>query len=359
MIKVLVLATSRKTRGGVTSVVKAHEQGEQWKKYHCKWIETHRDNGLLVKFLMVIPAFIQYVFLLPFYDLVHIHTSEPPSALRKVVFMWLAKVWRKKTIVHFHSFSPETTIRSRFACLYRYLFGKADRVVVLSEYWKREVMKEVPSAKVDVIYNPCLAEVKELAAGCVEYKGASPKTHTILYAGTVNHRKGYADMVKAFAKIAKKHADWLIVFAGNGEIEQGKALAESLGIGNQTKWLGWVRGEEKDKAFREATIFCLPSYAEGFPMSVLDAWSYGLPVITTPVGGIPDVAKDGENMLLFEPGDVDALTGCMERMITDKELRDRISMASLGFSRGMFNISTINNEIENLYKKIVKINNYN
>ena len=45
MTKVLVLATSRKTRGGVTSVVKAHEQGEQWKKFHCKWVETHRDNG--------------------------------------------------------------------------------------------------------------------------------------------------------------------------------------------------------------------------------------------------------------------------------------------------------------------------
>ena len=353
MTKVLVLATSRKTRGGVTSVVKAHEQGEQWKKYRCKWIETHRDNGLLVKFLMVIHAFIQYVFLLPFYDLVHIHTSEPPSALRKVPFMWWAKVWRKKTIVHFHSFSPETTIRSRFACLYRYLFGKADRVVVLSEYWKSEVMKEMPSAKVVVIHNPCLAEVKELAVGCVEYNGASPKIHSILYAGTVNHLKGYADMVKAFAKIAKNHPDWQIVFAGNGEIEQGKALAESLGISNQTKWLGWVRDEDKDKAFREATIFCLPSYAEGFPMSVLDAWSYGLPVITTPVGGIPDVAKDRENMLLFNPGDVDALSECMEQMITDKELRDRISRASLEFARKRFNIDKINGEVEKLYAEVL------
>ena len=262
-------------------------------------------------------------------------------------------MWRKKTIVHFHSFSPETTIRSRFACLYRYLFGKADRVVVLSEYWKREVMNEVPSAKVEVIYNPCLAEVKELAVGCVEYKGATPKTHSILYAGTVNHRKGYADMVKAFAKIAKNHPDWQIVFAGNGEIEQGKALAGSLGISNQTKWLGWVRGENKDKAFREATIFCLPSYAEGFPMSVLDAWSYGLPVITTPVGGIPDVAKDGENMLLFEPGDVDALAGCMDRMITDKELRDRISRASLEFARDTFNVESIGKEVGLLYENIL------
>lgn len=177
----------------------------------------------------------------------------------------------------------------------------------------------------------------------------------ILYTGTVNHRKGYADMVKAFAKVAHKHKDWQIVFAGNGEIEQGKAMAESLGISSQTVWLGWVRGDEKYKAFREASIFCLPSYAEGFPMSVLDAWSYGLPVITTPVGGIPDVAKDGENMLLFNPGDVDALAECMERMISDKELRDKISMASLEFARVRFNIKTINKEIEDLYVSIISV----
>ena len=215
-------------------------------------------------------------------------------------------------------------------------------------------MKEVPSANVVVIYNPCLAEVKNLAVGCIEYKREQPKVHSILYAGTVNHRKGYADMVKAFAKIAHSHKDWQIVFAGNGEIEQGKVLAESLGISAQTKWLGWVIGDEKDKAFREASIFSLPSYAEGFPMSVLDAWSYGLPVITTPVGGIPDVAKDGDNMLLFIPGDVDALADCMDRMITDKELRDRISMASLEFARVRFNIETINREVEKLYEEVLK-----
>ena len=89
-------------------------------------------------------------------------------------------------------------------------------------------------------------------------------------------------------------------------------------------------------------------------MSVLDAWSYGLPVITTPVGGIPDVAKDGENMLLFNPGDVDALADCMERMIADKELRDRISMASLEFARVRFNIQTINREVEKLYEEVLK-----
>lgn len=353
MPKVLVVATSRKTRGGITAVVKAHEMGEQWKKYHCTWIETHRDTWLLVKILIMTHAFLKYLFLLPFYDLVHIHTSEPPSALRKVPFMWWAKIWRKKIIVHFHSFSPETTIRSKYAFIYSYLLGKADRVVVLSEYWRCEVVKEFPMANVVVIYNPCLTEIPRRPSSFANDDEVEPKVHSILYAGTVNQRKGYADMVKAFSKLAKDFPDWQIVFAGNGEIEQGKALAEELGISSQTLWIGWVSGTGKDKIFREATVFCLPSYAEGFPMSVLDAWSYGLPVITTPVGGIPDVAKDGENMLLFNPGDIDALAICMERMISDAELRMRISRASLEFARTTFNVKTINDKLERLYEDLL------
>lgn len=354
MPKVLVVATSRKTRGGITSVVKAHEQGEQWEQYHCRWIETHRDKGMFTKMFYLFRGFVEYIFLMPFYDLTHIHMSEPMSAIRKVPFMTWAKLWRKKTIVHFHSFSPETTVRSRFAFLYRYLFGNADRVVVLSEYWKREVLKEIPSAKVIVVYNPCLVHVTKLSVGFADYDGPLPQAHSILYAGTVNQRKGYADMIKAFAKIAKRYEDWQLVFAGNGEIESGKNLAEELEISNQILWLGWVSGADKDRAFQEATVFCLPSYAEGFPMSVLDAWSYGLPVITTPVGGIPDVARDGENMLLFEPGDVDGLAKCMERMITDRELRDNISRASLEFARTTFNIDTINRQIGKLYREVLK-----
>lgn len=353
MTKVLVIATSRKTRGGITSVIKAHESGKQWKKYHCKWIETHRDDGLPIKMLMVIWAYARYMLLLPFYDLVHIHTSEVPSALRKVPFMWLARIWGKRTIVHFHAFSPETTIRSKFSFIYHYLFEQADTVIVLSEYWRKEVIKEMPQCNTVIIYNPCTTKVPPSSCEHRANNGRFDKINNILYAGTINRRKGYEDMIRAFAKIAKSHQEWQIVFAGNGEIEQGKRIAKGLGIEKQTIWLGWVKGADKDKTFREASIFCLPSYAEGFPMAVLDAWSYGLPVITTPVGGIPDVAKDGENMLLFNPGNVDALAICMERMITDMELRNKISDASLELANTTFNIETINKQIEKLYDELL------
>lgn len=346
MPKVLVIATSIKTRGGITSVIKAHQQGIQWKEFHCKWIGTHIDRGTVWKLFYFIRGLLTYIVFLPTCTIVHIHTSEPPSALRKCLFMWLAKLFGKKTIVHFHSFSPETTINGKFKKVYRYLFTNADVVIVLSELWKKYVNDTFGLGdKVRVVYNPCTADISTKKCD---------KKKQILYAGTVNARKGYGDMIKAFAKIAPDFPDWQIVFAGNGEVEQGKKLARDLGIESQTVFLGWVSGEAKDKAFKEATIFCLPSYAEGFPMSVLDAWSYGLPVITTPVGGIPDVAQDGINMLLFNPGDINMLEKQMKRMIEDDSLRNKISKQSTLLVSTTFNIDTINKEIGKIYNELCK-----
>lgn len=337
-------ATSRKTRGGITSVVKAHEKGKQWKEYHCRWIETHRDKGAAVKLGYLICGFVEFLLLLPFYGIVHVHTSEPPSACRKLPFVVLAKLWRKKVIVHFHAFSPETTFRSKYKKVYRWLFGKADMLIVLSPTWEQSVKETFPQLNnIKVVYNPCTVEILP-----ARYE----KRKQILFAGTLNQRKGYADMIKAFAKIAQQHRDWQLVFAGNGEVEQGKALASSLGIERQTIFLGWVNGEAKDKAFKEASVFCLPSYAEGFPMAVLDAWAYGLPVVTTPVGGMPDIAEDGKNVLLFTPGDIDGMAQCFERMISDEQLRSNIAEESTKFAQEKFAVEVINRQIGEIYRRL-------
>lgn len=351
MTKVLVVATSRKTRGGITAVIKAHETGEQWNKFHCHWVQTHRDGSALVKMWYFITGMLDMLLRVLFYDIVHIHTSHHVTAKRKSYFMKIAKLFGKKTIVHFHAFDIESTIQGAYRERFEYLFRNADKVLVLSEWWKEKVSEEIFSGEyaamrdnLQVMYNPC---------PIIEQKPAPQKGKYFLYAGTVYARKGYADLIKAFGKIAKKHPDWKVKIAGNGEIEQGKALAAELGIANQVEFLGWVSGDQKDKAFREASIFCLPSYAEGFPMAVLDAWAYGIPVITTPVGGIPDVAKDGENMLLFNPGDIDALAVQLERMITDDVLREHITNASKDFAANKFNVNTINNQLGDLYEELI------
>lgn len=351
--KVLVVATSRKTRGGITSVVKAHETGEQWNKFHCKWIETHRDGYLAMKLWYLFTALIEYILILPFYDIVHIHIATTQSARRKKLFYLLARLMKKKIIFHFHPSNEKFLFEKNVNTLYRQLFNNADKILVLSEQWIRwleEALGEgVWRDKIQVLYNPCP----------IVRRDSNYKKKQILFAGTLMRRKGYDVLLRAFGKIANKYPDWTVAFAGvpNGEdgfdgIEDGKKICSELNITNQVKWLGWISGESKERVFNESSIYCLASEGEGFPMGLLDAWAYGLPCVMTPVGGIPDIVKNNVEGLIFPVGDVDSLANAIERMICYKELRESIISSSDKLVYNEFNIKNICRKLENIYTRI-------
>ena len=87
-------------------------------------------------------------------------------------------------------------------------------------------------------------------------------------------------------------------------------------------------------------------------MGVLDAWAYGLPVITTPVGGIPDIAKDGKNCLLFIPGDTDKLAEQMDKMMSSETLRIYIAKESSELAKGIFSVEEVTGRLENIYRTL-------
>lgn len=342
MTKVLVVATSKKTKGGITSVIKAHECGLQWKTYHCHWIQTHCDGSILIKLYYLVTAFIEYLFLLPFYDIVHIHHSLQNSTHRKFFFFKLAKLCRKKTIVHVHCGNQLLKCWNKD---YQYMYSKCDIAIALSNSIGNIIESFVGKRNnIRILYNPCPI--------ISDNKNIYVKEKQILFSGTLSEGKGYHILIEAFAIISKKYPEWKIVFAGDGEIQKANKLAEEFGIKQQCMFLGWVDGAVKDKVFRETSIFCLPSYAEGFPMAVLEAWAYGLPVIATPVGGIPDVGIDGENMLLFNPGDVEKLSKQLDLLISNDVLRSKIEIESQKFAKYEFNMQTINKQLGGIYKEL-------
>jgi glycosyltransferase involved in cell wall biosynthesis len=341
--KVLVVATSRKTRGGITSVVKAHEQGEQWVEYSCCWIETHIDRSNLYKLLYFIKSLLIYVVYIPFYQLIHIHFSEPTSAIRKNLYFSIAKLFKKKIILHFHAFSKETTLNGRYKRLYIKLIEGADAIIVLSGYWKNEIEKVLGNSnKIKVIHNPCPT-----------VKTSKKKKKAILFAGKLEKRKGYDDLICAFGRIALKYKDWRLLIAGNGEMEEAKRLIYENKVIGKVDLLGWIKGNEKDAIFQEASIFCLPSYAEGFPMAVLDAWAYGIPVICTIAGGLTDIIRDRENAMIVECGNINQLANRIEIIINDSNLRKKLSLKSYELANTKFNLKNINKQIGNLYKELI------
>lgn len=340
--KVLVVSPSRKTLGGITAVVNLYEQSPMWKKYHCRWIGTYRNGRNIIKLLYAMKAIFQYIYLLPFYNIVHIHFSLKGSALRKLPFFIIAKLCNKKTIIHLHCGSQ---INEIWSSIYQYMFVHCDCGIVLAENIKTTIEQHIgKSDKIHVIYNPC-PKIPNLT----NYN----KQNIILFSGRITKGKGYMDLIRAFSMISQNHPSWKIVLAGYGEIKQARLLAQELGISKQVLLPGWVDGEMKHKTFSEAELLCLPSYAEGFPMAVLDACAYGLPIITTPVGGIPDVAIDNVNMLLFDPpGNIELLSQCLDRLISDKNLRDKLAKEAQNLAATKFNVNTIVNQIGDIYEKL-------
>lgn len=339
--KVLVVATSRKTRGGITSVVKAHETGEQWNKYKCKWIESHRDGGYIRKLWYLTNALIKYFFLLPFYDIVHIHVGAEASVPRKTIFAAICRIYKKKLIIHFHPSSEILLFEQKHSKGIKNLFSYSDLLIVLAPQWVKYIDKAFPDNKfnIKVLYNPCPKAIRSIAK----------KENNILFAGAIRERKGYNRLLEAFAKIAHKYPAWKLVFAGNGEIEKAQELAAELNINKQTKFLGWVSGKDKEDAFHKASIYCLPSWGEGFPMGVIDAWAYGIPVVTTPVGGIVDIIEHGINGLIFDVYNTDELASCLEKLIISESNRNRIIKEADKLVNNEFNIKQIAKELDKIY----------
>ena len=199
--RVLVVATSSKTRGGITAVINSYKTTQFWSVFNCVWIETHIDRGSFLKILYFFTSILNFVALLPKASLVHVHLSAPMSAIRKFPFLVLAKLFKIPILIHFHAFSAESTIDKSYSKLYYRIFKMADTIIVLSESWKKGIIKDlkIHESKIEVLYNPC--------PKINSNKNNVLKTNTILYAGTIESRKGYKDLIVAFAKISEIYKD--------------------------------------------------------------------------------------------------------------------------------------------------------
>ena len=118
-------------------------------------------------------------------------------------------------------------------------------------------------------------------------------------------------------------------------------------LDEMVKFVGWVSGDAKSKILSTTDILVLPSYYEGLPISVLEAMSYAMPVITTPVGGIPEVVTDGVEGTLFTPGDKASLTQAIDKYIENPRLIAGQGLAALEKSQ-MFSPLHISSQLSQI-----------
>ena len=202
------------------------------------------------------------------------------------------------------------------------LLALVDGILVLSTEEQRGWQAFRGRPPVFVVKNPY---VRTFSAQS-DRASAPPGTAQALFVGRLIHEKGIFEAVEALPQVLEKTQCELVV-VGEGEQEQGLlARIEQLGLGDHVTMTGYLTGSALADAYRAATIFVFPTYwNEGFPTVLTEAMDAGLPIVTTGIRGAADHLVAGENALLVAPRDVKALASAMTTLLTDGELRDRIT----------------------------------
>ncbi|MBE9106856.1 glycosyltransferase family 4 protein [Nostoc cf. edaphicum LEGE 07299] len=320
-IKVTMLGESLERQGGIVSVEKLILEGTT-SDIQIKHIATLPNGSAVHKVFVFLQAICELFWNLlnKKVDLIHIHVSSRGSAFRHSITTLIGWLFQKPVIIHTHSSDFHLFYSKLPQWLKQWLswsFCKCTCFIALSNSWKNFYIENLglKPEQVIVLPNPV-----KIPAQIPQRIGSNQIF--FLFLGRIGERKGAFDLIKAFASIpVAQQSQAKLVMAGDGDVEQARSLIPTLNLIDSITILDWVDQEKRDELLTKADVLVLPSYNEGLPMALLEAMSWGLPVITTPVGGIPEIVTQNQNGLLVNPGDIQQLSEAMRSLITDENLR--------------------------------------
>lgn len=322
---VLMVGTDLNGRGGIRAVVCGLEEAGLFRRFDATYVATHRSGSRWTKLTAALRGWLRVALLLRKLDapLVHVQMSSRASFWRKSLVCLMARLAGRPYLLHIHSgeflqfyASESGPLARRYI---RNVLRNAVLVIALSEQWRKRLLDICPTANIEVLTNA--VALPDLA----QRRTDGPPQ--LLYLGDIKATKGTHDLLRAFARIAARFPALQLVYGGTGSIDEIRALAAELGVADRVRLEGWLGADRKLQAFAAATLFALPSYAEGMPMALMEAMAWRLPTISTPVGGIPQLITAEVNGLVVQPGDIDGLAAAIERLMSDPALRERLGRA--------------------------------
>jgi glycosyltransferase involved in cell wall biosynthesis len=293
------------------------------------------------------------------FNLVHLNPSLGYKAvIRDGIFLLIAKLLGKKVVVFFHGWNDdcEAVIRRYFLTLFRMAYFRADAIVVLAAAFKNSLREMGFSGRLLTETTTLDIEMLEHAATVAlsrRSRLAAGRKLNILFLARIERGKGIYEALEAFRLLGTRYAGIELTVVGTGsELESAQKHVAAHGIGN-VEFTGFRSGAALRDCYTSADIFLFPTqHGEGFPISIIEAMAYGLPVVTRPVGGIPDFFENGIMGFLTnstEPGEFSAL---LERLVVDPGLRLDMGEYNHRYAREHFSPVVVAGRLETLYSQV-------
>jgi glycosyltransferase involved in cell wall biosynthesis len=352
--RVLMLGTKPGGRGGIASVVGTLRDAGLFEREGVLFIATHVNGTGRAKLVLALRSLWQTAALcsLRAPAIVHVHGGSGVSFARKSLLLALGRMAGARTVFHLHGGAFDQFATARAGPLLqrwiRHTLEASSCVIALSPAWARFIRAFAPGAQVEVVPNAVSLPRLNWSA----HPGHQAHVHRILFLGRVHQPKGVGDLLDACARLAPRYPHLRLVLAGEGDLDWARARAESLGIMGQVDLPGWLDPDARAAQLARASLFCLPSWAEGVPMALLEAMAAGRPVVVSAVGGMVDVVRDGIDGVLAPPRDAAALAAAIERVLLDPALGARLAHAARARIEQDYSTDTMCRRLAAIYARL-------
>lgn len=329
------------------------------KPFFNKNIEYYYTGRVSIKINFIhrlyysILSYIKFLFIVNKFDIVHLNTSLQPYAFfRDCIFLLIAKFYKKKVVVFIHGWNEsfEYILKIFFPIFLRLTYFKADAVIVLSNNFQNK-FRSFGYAKTIFVETTTVKNDFFLYSGNNYYKEFNFKSDiNILFLSRIEKSKGVYKSIDTFCILKSKYSNLRLTIVGDGtELLAVQEYVAQLGI-QDVYFTGHLAGSSLNDCFSSAHIYFFPTeYGEGMPISLLEAMSHGIPIVTRPVGGILDFFEDGRMGFFTESKEIFVFSELLSRLIDCPDMCFSMGKYNFYYSRDHFHPKIIAKKLENIY----------
>lgn len=282
--------------------------------------------------------------------IVHIHTCSGFSFYRSTLDMLAAQWLGRRVVLHVHGamfdefHAREPRWRRRVIA---WSLTRADRVIALSPNWRAKLLAIAPRASIVTIENAVAAPEPR------DGPWAAADACRFLLLARMDSWKGIDDLLAASGRLRLDGVRFDLTLAGPpgtaGDAEAIAAKIAACELGDHVRYVGALEGERKALALRRSDVYVQPSHHEGMPLALLEALAFGLPVVATSVGAVPEVVEHERHGLLVSPRSPRQFAEAMRRLAEDVALRRHLATNARTLAETRFNLARLEDDLTQLY----------
>jgi glycosyltransferase involved in cell wall biosynthesis len=287
-------------------------------------------------------------------DLVYITlNSHGLGFIKDSIVVLVCRLFGLPHIFHFHNKGVKKYSESWVGKIfYPFVFSKAD-VILLSPFLYSDIEYYVPVSRIHY----CPNGIPDMGIDSRKKPNSENHVLKLLFLSNLIISKGILDLLKACYLLSIENFNFHLTIAGAEGNISSLELKENIqmhGLERSISYVGPVIGEKKKSLLQESDIFIFPTFYENecFPLVLLEAMQFGLPIISTDEGAIPEIVEDGQTGLLVAKKDAHALAEKLELLINNKELRTSMGIAGRKKYEAEFTLAHFEKRFTNILHRI-------